>query len=88
MWKFDASTDFFWNVYGKLELVKVKNVHPQVTVFCEVFYQEAQIIFLLNFLISQWETLYFKTKAELAENNDALAFWEGEKKLSQPCEPP
>ena len=65
-----------------------KNVHPQVTVFCEVFYQEAQIIFLLNFLISQWETLYFKTKAELAENNDALAFWEGQKKLSQPREPP
>ena len=34
---FDALNDFFWNFNGKSELVKVKKVHPNVTVFCEVF---------------------------------------------------
>lgn len=27
LWIFDALTNFFWNFYGKSELVKVKNVH-------------------------------------------------------------
>ena len=45
LWTFDPLTDFFWNFYEKLGLVKVKHVHPEVTVFCGQFYQEAEIIF-------------------------------------------
>ena len=45
LWTFDALTEFFWNFYGKLELVKVKYVHHEVTAFCGKFYQDAQIIF-------------------------------------------
>ena len=58
-------TDFFWNFYAKLELVKVNNVHLEVTVFCRQFCQEAQIVFWWNHLIHQWWTLFYKTKTEL-----------------------
>ena len=30
----DALTDFFWNFYGKLEGVKVANVHLKEAIFC------------------------------------------------------
>ena len=43
--KFDTLADFFSNFHGKLELVKVKNVHLEVTASGGQFYQEAQIIF-------------------------------------------
>ena len=31
MWTFGALKDFFWNFYGKLELVKVKNGNLEIT---------------------------------------------------------
>ena len=43
-WIFGTLTVFFWNFYGKLELVKAKNVPLEVTVFCGQFYQEVQLI--------------------------------------------
>ena len=51
LWTFEVLTDLFWNFYGKLELVKVKNVYPEVTIYCGMFYQEVQIIFWWNLLI-------------------------------------
>ena len=81
LWKFGGLTNFFWNFYGKLELVKVRNVHQEVTFFCR-----QKIIFRWN-LISQWSTLYFKTKAELMKKMALLVFLEGQMNLSQPHNP-
>ena len=36
-WTFEVLTDFFWNFYGKYEIVKINNVHHEVTVFCGQF---------------------------------------------------
>ena len=32
-WIFDALMDFFWNFYGKLDIVKVSYVHQEPIVF-------------------------------------------------------
>ena len=54
LWAFDTLTDFFWNFCGRLELVKVKSIQPEVPVFRGQFYEEAEIIFWCNLLIRQW----------------------------------
>ena len=40
LWTFEVLTDFFWSFYEKLKLMKVKNVQPEVNVFCGQFCQE------------------------------------------------
>ena len=58
----------------KLELVKVKKVLPEITIFYGQFYQEVEII-------SKQKVSFLKKKLTL------LAFLGESKKLSQPREP-
>ena len=63
LWTFGALTDFFWNFYGKLKLLKIKNLHPEVTIFCAQFYWEAQIIFLMKPFHTSMINLAFQNKS-------------------------
>ena len=54
LWAFGTLTDFFWNFCGRLELVKVKSIQPEVPIFRGQSYEEAEIIFWYNLLIRQW----------------------------------
>ena len=64
LWTIDAVTDLFWIFYGKLELVKVKNVNLEVTVLVDSFNRKHKVFFGETFwcvndnlLIRQWFVL-------------------------------
>ena len=77
LWTFDTLIDFCWNFWGKMELMKVRNIYPEETVFCEQFYLETQIIFWWNFLLNH----VFQTKAVFPEKKmKLLAFLGGSNK--------
>ena len=64
LWRFGTLTDLFKTFCGKLELAKVRNVHPEVTFFCGHFYLEVQIIskkaeFPEKQKTKKWRSLFF-----------------------------
>ena len=71
----DALTDFFWDFHGKLELAKVKNVHPEVMVFIGQFYQEAQFFFNETFWCINNKPSVSKQELSYLKENDAPCFF-------------
>ena len=70
LWKFGGLTNFFWNFYGKLELVKVRNVHQEVTFFCRQNY----------FSMKPDKSMInpvFQNKSGVNEKNGAPCFFRG-----------
>ena len=77
LWRFGTLTDLFKTFCGKLELAKVRNVHPEVTFFCGHFYLEVQIIS---------KKAEFPEKQKTKKMTLLVFFWRV--KLSQPRKPP
>ena len=76
----DTLTDFFWDFHGKLELAKVRIVHPEVTVFGGQFYQEAQIFFNETFWCVNNKPCILKQKLGNLKENDTF-FGESEEAI-------